>query len=327
MRQQSHFLRTYKILISDNIKLSYTEKYLKNNFNIGHQGYAKSLLDGDLIMKIHNDYFIYDDVPKQLTGFWKATKGWGTVKISGQIEKDCSFHLVLTVQTLAQRFFSGIITIFTFGIVRNWFKTEKAIDFESCSGFEKVKEIVISCYQEMSVVSSTAQNVNEVCTKIFSQLSAKKNGSSDSLAQSEPDAATSAVHPLPLTPMQEIITNKLKQSTVNIVGNVLRFFMNQNVREMSPAELKEVLEVVREEMPPQVDERTKMFLSKMMEAIDQMLNAMKGMPEAFEALAHSSGDPEIRKKIVEGIALPFVKSLAQEFDRENTSIIDSMIAK
>ena len=101
--------------------------------------------------------------------------------------------------------------------------------------------------------------------------------------------------------------------------------MNPRIRDMSPSELKEVLEVAQEDYPVIIEERTQKFFNCMMHSINFMLNDLKGMKESFDNLARISGDSNIRNKLIQSIAFGYIKNLMEEFDLEDISIVDQMI--
>lgn len=277
-------------------------------------------------MKIKNeDFFVYSDTSKTIEGCWKTTNVKGSVKISCEVEDDHKIHITLITQTLGQRILSGIAEFFTFGCIKHLFRSSTSIIRECNVDFEEVKNTVALCYCEIIASKTADHNINRLSSEVFTCLSSRKPSVSPNLNFQGDALITSLQATSALAPEQVILADKLKQSTVVVVKNVLMFFMNPKVRTMTPFELKEVLEVAQEQYHFQMNERAEKFFRKMMPAIDLMLDGMKGMPEAFEALARTAEDPGIRRKLVEGIAFPFFNNLLQELDRESASIVDQIV--
>lgn len=74
-----------------------------------------------------------------------------------------------------------------------------------------------------------------------------------------------------------------------------------------------------------IDERTNKFFQKLMEPINLSLNAIPSVSNGFAMLASFTNDPEIRDKVVKGVAFPFIKELMIDLDNIKTSIVDDMI--
>lgn len=268
---------------------------------------------------LKNEFFIYSDSSKSIHGFWKTTKNWGSVKINCSVRANSKIQLVIMTQTFSQRIFSGIACFLTVGNVKKFFKNTCSIDQVCNMSFDEVKQAVASCYQQITAAKKAECNVNKLALDFFS---IKKTCPA---AESQPTPEISTSESLAtLSPLQLVVADKLKQSTVLIIRNILMFFMDPKIRAMGPEELKEVLDIARAEFPVQMAKRTEKFFRKIMHMIDLTLDSMQGLPEAFKALVSSSGDPDIRSKLVEGIAFPFINNLLHEFDRENIAIVDQM---
>ncbi|MBA3815093.1 MAG: hypothetical protein H0X29_00945 [Parachlamydiaceae bacterium] len=264
-----------------------------------------------------NNFFAYNDTYKQIEGFWAPTTTGGAMKINCALGEgvDHKIYINITTQTFAQRFFSAFASFITLGYVKDFFKNEIRL-IRTCNiDFAEVKSIIIHYYQDMVSAKVAAVNTDMLTKKFFRSLTTVQSSRSN----------TPFSPPTPLTSEQLAVADKLKRSTIIIVRNVLTFFLDPKIREMNPLELKKVLDVAKEDTVPSLNLRSEKFFFKMMQPIDQMINEMKGMKEAFTTLAVKSGDSDIRKKIVEGIACGYLNNLMEELDIENPSIVDNII--
>lgn len=75
----------------------------------------------------------------------------------------------------------------------------------------------------------------------------------------------------------------------------------------------------------ELDERTTQFFRIMMVFINQVLDNIPTLAASFQTFGDIARDPEIRNKLVEGIALPHVKTLIANLDLIKSSIVDNVI--
>lgn len=128
---------------------------------------------------------------------------------------------------------------------------------------------------------------------------------------------------VPLTELQKQVSLKLAQTTIDIVKETLETLVS--CTKMSPSDFVRTEIAPRQAPLSMLDERTSRFFKKMMGAVNEEIDKRAGLPQGFAMLAMSLGDSEIRKKMLEGIALPHVKRLMIDLDGMKTSIIDNII--
>jgi hypothetical protein len=75
----------------------------------------------------------------------------------------------------------------------------------------------------------------------------------------------------------------------------------------------------------EMDERTSKFFKKMMDAINPSIENVPIITIFLQGVGKVVNDPQIHQKLVEGIALPFVKTMIVELDRFKPSIVDDVI--
>jgi hypothetical protein len=134
----------------------------------------------------------------------------------------------------------------------------------------------------------------------------------------------------PLTNLQQLVTDKLTQTTERILTNIKDttqglFEEMANNRGLKPHEFAEIFVKPKIAPLPEADERTTKFFKCMMTAVDEEIGKRPPLLQSFMMLTMVSNDTDIRKKIVEGIAFPPVQQLIKDFDIMKTSIVDDII--
>ena len=80
----------------------------------------------------------------------------------------------------------------------------------------------------------------------------------------------------------------------------------------------------KQEALSQIDERTSQFFQKMMVAVNIEVDNVPTLPQSLQMLGMVTQDQQLRKKLVEGIALPTVQRLITDFDGINNTIVDDI---
>lgn len=127
----------------------------------------------------------------------------------------------------------------------------------------------------------------------------------------------------PLTDIQQTVNTRLTETTVKVVKEVIQTIVNSS--SMSAQTFVETQITPRQAPLSEIDERTGMFFQKMMGAINEEINKVPSLSQSFMIFAMFTGDQQIRKKLVEGIALPHIKNLIINLDEIKTSIVDDII--
>lgn len=141
----------------------------------------------------------------------------------------------------------------------------------------------------------------------------------------------SIVQPIeqPLTELQRLVSDKLTQTTERILTDIKEttqaIFEEMKNNPMKPQDFTEIFIKPRIVPLPEVDERTNKFFKCMMTAVDEEINKRQPLVNSFLMLSMVTNDLSIRTKLVEGLALPHVQVLIQEFDNIKTSIVDDII--
>lgn len=122
----------------------------------------------------------------------------------------------------------------------------------------------------------------------------------------------------------KVFTDKANETVSRVVIEVLHTFSQAQAMQW-PAFVATYVNPKQQALT-EMDERTSKFFNGMMEAINPAVDAVPALNFGFQIFAAVSNDPTIRKKVVEGIALPHVKTMIAELDAYKPSIVDDIVA-
>ena len=140
-----------------------------------------------------------------------------------------------------------------------------------------------------------------------------------------PITPTIATEPPPFTDRQKRVMVKLTQTVAKINFEVL--VMVKMNEKSDPKLFVETFITPKQAALTQLDERTNKFFQKVMTPVNAGITQLPSLPPFFQKLGEypAINDPDIGNKLVRGIALPHVKNLMVEFDRESPTIVNDLI--
>lgn len=119
---------------------------------------------------------------------------------------------------------------------------------------------------------------------------------------------------------QKAFENKANETVQKVVSEVLRALITGN--QMEWPQFVATYISPKQQALAEMDERTSKFFRKMMDVINPMF---ADIAPSFNKFKTVSQDPEIDKKLIEGIALPHVKTMIADLDKIERSIVDNVI--
>lgn len=123
---------------------------------------------------------------------------------------------------------------------------------------------------------------------------------------------------------QVIFTKKMQDAVLKIATEVLNVVKNSFNMKMTDF-IKDVV-TPKQAALTELDERTSKFFQKVLGPVNMLLDANEATKKGFSILEMFSADEQIRKKVVEGVALPSVKELIKELDSVNPNIINDVLS-
>lgn len=127
-----------------------------------------------------------------------------------------------------------------------------------------------------------------------------------------------------MNPNQKAFVQKATQTVSKVVSEVLKTVTE--ARMMKWPEFVATYINPKQQALKEMDERTSKFFMKMMDAINPGVDAVPTLKMSIQFFGIIAQDPLIGKKLVEGIALPHVKTMIAELDAIKPSIVDDVIA-
>ncbi len=138
-----------------------------------------------------------------------------------------------------------------------------------------------------------------------------------------PPSTTTASTTEEMNANQNAFVNKANHTVVLVVKELLTTI--GEARTMKWPEFVVTYISPKQQALVEMDERTGKFFRKMMDAINPSVMAIPTLSASFQLFRLISGDPEIDKKLIEGISLPHVKNMITELDAIKPSIVNDVI--
>jgi hypothetical protein len=133
-----------------------------------------------------------------------------------------------------------------------------------------------------------------------------------------------AVQSAEMNPNQQAFVTKAGQIVARVVFQALTTLVQSS--KMEPAQFIATHIEPMQKPLSELDERTSRFFRKMMEAINPAIDSIPTLKSSFQIFETVTGETQLCKKFVEGIALPHVKTMINELDAIQPSIVDDVIA-
>lgn len=130
--------------------------------------------------------------------------------------------------------------------------------------------------------------------------------------------------PTNLSPLQKEVADKLRKTTNKIVKDVITVLVTSKSVSVNAFIDTHVLK--KDHNLSKLNQRTQKFSQQLLAIVNEDLNKIPTLSQSFDALASYVKDPDVRRKLVTGIALPSIKELVLDFDAVKTSIIDNINA-
>ncbi|CAF23566.1 hypothetical protein [Candidatus Protochlamydia amoebophila] len=138
-----------------------------------------------------------------------------------------------------------------------------------------------------------------------------------------PAVAATATQSEEMNPNQKVFVDKATQTVSRVVIEVLK-----TVTESGTMKWPEFVAThidLKQQALSEMDERTSKFFVKMMDGINPAVDDVPRLKMSFQVFGMVVQDPQIGKKLVEGIALPHIKTMIVELDVIKPSIVDDVI--
>lgn len=135
--------------------------------------------------------------------------------------------------------------------------------------------------------------------------------------------AVAAAQQEKMSPKQKAFVEKAQQTVNRVVIELLKTIAESS--SMKWPMFVATFITPKQQALSEIDDRTCKFFIKMMDAINPSVEAVPLLMMSFQTFGAIAQDAQIGKKLVEGIALPHVKTLIAELDQISPSIVEDVI--